>query len=511
MNDMSPMDLSGDALREYALCDDAVHAFTFPEHQQKFDLELHVLAAEADCAPTFGWDTAFAIRFPDANAAIIRQHSSPASFQMTAPDNSCSASGSFGDWQLTGGDGVDLHMSIPVTAGTLVYNGKKYDIAGVTAIVEVQLNYLPPPPLKRQSPSPPPSTHDLKIKQKARGPVKVVSVLSITAPAGLGFMQKSMAGGLLGLWLNANLDEFDHTFNAVTLNRIIDNASFKWLAPTTTGYACVKGCTSQDSILAVLCMTEGRGTATLTGQITPNAIPNGSHAGFLIAQERFLEKMVLPSLPGVFKGSRRTDFKMSDDKLSIINTARIKTKTVSNAGTTYQPEITTLNISVVGDEIVVHTETETDIGLGSVSEVTVTSFQNLILADKPDGTQTLSYKQSRGPIKDNSTKTNASGEAQKIIIEIAAAILVAILTAITDGAFLIVGLIILALLMGLLKAIPKQISDIVGKKISNNSPSMALLISNSTDPIVWQGSKAFRLTEAGLAGSVRLGGNLGFA
>lgn len=507
MNDMSPIDLSGNALRKYALREDAIHAFTFPEHQQKFDPELHLFAADTGDAPTYGWDTAFAIRFQDANAAIVKQHSSPTSFQMTAPDHSCSASGTFGDWQLAGGDGVDLHMSIPVTAGTLIFKGQKYDIAGVTAIVEVQLNYLPPPP-QTQAPSPPPSVHDLKIKQKASGPVKVVSVLNVVAPAGLGFLQKGMIGGLLGLWLNANLDGFDHTFNAVTLNRLVDDASFKWLAPTTTGYACVKGSTSQDSSLAVLCMTEGRGTGKLTGQITPNAIPTDSHAGFLIAQERFLEKMILPSLPGVFKGSKPADFKMSDDKLSIINTARIKTKTISNAGTTYQPEITALSISVIGEEIIVQTQTETDIGLGSMSEVSVTSFQKLILVDKPDGSQTLSYQQSRPSIKDNSTKTNVSGEAQKIIIEIAAAILVVILTVITDGAFLVIGLIILALLMGLLKAIPKQIADVVGKKVSNASPSMALLISNSTDPVVWQGGQAFRLTQAGLAGSVRLGGTL---
>lgn len=510
MNVMVADDLSGQALEDFALRDGQITAFTFPEHQRKFDPAVHLPTATDDDADTYGWDTAFAIRFPDANAAIVKQHSSPASFTITAPDGSCSAKGTFGDWQITGGDGVDLHMSIPVKTGTLTYKGKNYDVAGVTAIVEVQLNYLPPPPKATQTKLPP-SNHNLKTKLTGSGKEKAVSVLTVDAPASLQFMQKGMIGGLIGLWLNANLSSFDHTFNAVTLNRLVDNKNFKWLAPTTTGYACVKGATSADSILAVLCMTDHRGTGKLAGQISPNAIPPGGRAGFLIAQERFLEKMILPTLPNVFPGSSATDFAMSKDKSTIINTGRIKTKPVENAGTTYHPEIVTLNISLVGTEIIVHSETETNIGLGSVAVASVTSFQNLVLVNKPDGTQTLSYKQSKPPIQDNSTKTDASGAAAKLILEIAAAILTGILTILTDGAFLLVAIIILSLLIGLLEAIPKQIADIVGKKVSNNSPSMALLVSNSTDPVVWPGGKAFKLTSAGLAGAVRLGGDPGFA
>jgi hypothetical protein len=509
MTTMTAETLSGKALEAFALREGNVTAFTFPEHQQKFDPAIHRLATAENDASTYGWDTNFAIRFPDANAAIVKQHSSPKSFDVTAPDNSCSATGTFGDWQITGGDGVDLHMSIPVTSGTLVYKGQNYDMSGVTAMVEVQLNYLPPPPDSTKV-GLPPSSHDLKIKQTASGPEKVVSVLTVDAPASMPFMQKGLIGGLLGVWLNANLSAFDHTFGAVTLNRMVDNKNFKWLAPTTTGYACVKGATLTDSILAVLCMTENRSNAKLAGQVSPNAIPPGGRAGFLISQERFLEKMLLPSLPGVFPGSSSTDFKMSSDNSTVINTGRIKAKPVTNAGTTYHPEITTLNISLVGSEIIVHTETETNIGLGSVSVVSVTSFQKLKLVNKPDGTQTLSYEQSRPPIKDNTTKTDKKGAEAKLIIEIAGAILTAILVIITEGAYLVVGLIILSLLIGLLEAIPKQISDIVGKKISNDSPSMALLVSNSTDPITWQGGAAFKLTSAELAGPVRLGGDPGF-
>ncbi len=77
--------------------------------------------------------------------------------------------------------------------------------------------------------------------------------------------------------------------------------------------------------------------------------------------------------------------------------------------------------------------------------------------------------------------------------------------------FLIIALIIIALLVGLLEAVPKLIANVVGNKVSNDSPSLALLVSNSTSPIVWPGGSDYTLTTAGLVDSLQLGGNPGFA
>jgi hypothetical protein len=457
---------------------------------------------------TYGWDTAFAIQYKDANAAIVKAKSSPKTFSQVAPDKSCSLSGSFGDWQLTGGDGVDLHMSLPLTGGTGTFMGHKFDLAGAIAIVEIQLNYLPPPP-KAMTASP--SNHNLKPKTTAGYKTQPASVLRVLGSAKLTPMQQTVIEGLLGLWLNANLDEFDHTFSAVTLNRIVDKSAFKWLAPTDTGYACLKRGTADTSILSVLCMTDNRSRATLASQVSPNAIPDNALSGFVIAQERFLEKMVLPGLPKVFPGSKASDFKMSSDGTKVVNVRNVKTKPVPNAGTTYYPEVTDLEVSVQGDQVVVYSKTKTDIALGSYSEVEVTSFQWLVLKDRPDGKQTLSYEEAQKPVKNHTLKTTKTGKDLQIIIEIAAAILTIILTIVTEGAFLVIALIIIGLLVGLMVAIPQQISDVLGKKISNASPSMALLTENAVSPTVWAASGAFTLTSAGMASSLVLGGNPGFA
>ncbi len=470
-----------------------------------------VAAGQAQEALTYGWDTAFAIRVPDANSAIVKAKTSPSSFSQEAPDKSCSASGTFGAWQISGGDGVDVHFDVPIEKGSLLYKGKNYPMDGATVTIEVQLQYIPP------QPKPPPSggklaatVHKLVTKNTAAANNNVVSVVGFSLDPAPPFVQKALMMGVLQYWFNENLDSFSQTFSAVTLNRKVDKKQFEWLAPTHTGYAVAKGATLNDSVLGVLCMTQGRSAKGLAAQISPNAIPVGGRSGFLIARERFLEEMVLPSLPKAFPGSTHADFAMSSDKTKVVNTNPVKTKTVEHMGTTYHPVVHTLEIYVQGEEIVVHTITRTDIALGSYSETTVTTFQKLKVANKPDGTQTLVYETSSKPIKDHTVKTTASGKTLKIILEIAAAIVTIVLTIATDGAFLVIALIISSLLVGLLEAIPKLIANVVGNKVSNDSPSLALLVLNSTAPITWPDGGDYELTAAGLNDSLQLAGNPGF-
>lgn len=461
-------------------------------------------------ASTYGWDTAFAIRLPDVNSAIVKSGCSPKAFSEVAPDGSCRASGTFGTWQLCrSGDGVLVHFTIPVRSGTMTFQGKDTPLAGAVATIEVQLRHIPPQPKGVQAS---PSDHQLVLRVDGGTPTDpVVSVVALSMPTDPGLLAKALISGLLQGWLNDNLDSFTHVFNTVTLNRIVDKKQFEWLAPTHTGYAFTSGPTDDTSILGVLCMTQGRSDDNIAAQLSPNAIPPGARSGFLISSQRFLEEMVLPALPKAFPGSTAADFGMTPKGDAVINLAQVKTKPVEHLGTTYQPIITSLRVSVDGEEIVVSSVTRTDIALGTYSEVTVTSYQRLKVADKPDGSQTLIYEQTRPPIQDHVTKTTASGEAAKVLLEIAAVIITIILTILTDGVFLIVALIIVSLLVGLLEALPKLIADAVGNKVSNDSPSIALLVANSTAPIRWPGGSDFRLTWAGMNESLQLGGDPGFA
>lgn len=461
-------------------------------------------------ALTYGWDTAFAIRLPDVNSAIVKAGSSPKNFSQVAPDQSCSAQGNFGPWQLCrGGDGVLVHFAIPLTAGSMSYHGQTFDLAGSSVTIEVALRHIPPQP---QAPSPQSSEHQLVVQTQSSSPTQpVVSVVSLNMPTDPGFVIKALIAGLLQTWFEGHLDAFTQVFNTVTLNRIVDKAQFQWLAPTHTSYAYTDGPTDADCVFGVLCMTQDRSDGGIASQLSPNAIPSGARSGFLISRKRFLEQMVLPGLPKAFPGAKASDFGMSTDGNAVINLNPVPTNKVTCAGIDYHPVVTALSITVQGDEIVVSSTTRTDIALGTYSEVKVTSYQRLKLATKPDGSQTMVYETSRPPIQDHSTQTTADGEALKIILEVAALVIAAVLTVLTDGAFLIIALIIVALLVGLMEALPSVIADAVGNKVSNDSPSLALLVSNSTDPIRWPGGGDFTLTGVGMNDSLQLGGNPGFA
>ncbi len=490
--------------------------YRFPHLQQlpkvlplALTAKLAVAVAGAS-AFTYGWDTAFAIRIPDANAAIVKAGASPKTFTQVAPDNSCSTTGTFGPWQICrGGDGVLIHMAIPLTGGTMSYQGQTYALTGGVVTIELALRQIPPQPAPGTAPA---TAHDLVVQTQAASVTQpAVSVAGLSLPVDPGFICKALMSGLLATWFNANLDAFTHVFNTVTINKIVDKAQFQWLAPTHTSYAYANGATDDDSIFGVLCMTQNRPDGGIASQLSPNAIPPGARSGFLIARERFLEEMVLPALPTAFAGSSASDFAMSGDKTAVISVANVNTKSVTCAGISYQPVVTSLSISVEGEEIVVSSVTRTDIALGTYSEVTVTSYQRLKAATKPDGSQTLVYEQTRPPIQDHCTKSTADGEALKIILEVAAAVIAVVLTVLTDGAFLVVALIILSLLVGLLEALPALIANAVGNQVSDASPSLALLVSNSTDPIRWPGGSDFTLTSAAMNDSMQLGGNPGFA
>ena len=463
-------------------------------------------------ALTYGWDTAFAICIPDVNAAIVKAGASPKNFTQVAPDQSCSATGTFGVWQVCrGGDGVLIHFSIPIATGSMSFQGKNYPMAGGVATIEVQLRHIPPQPQPQSAPGAAPSAHDLVVRIATDSETDpVVSVIDLTVPDDPGFIGRALMANLLALWFNDNLAAFSHIFSTVTINRVVDKDQFLWLAPTHTSYAYADGPTDAESILGVLCMTQQRPDGGIASQLSPNAIPPGARAGFLISQARFLEEMVLPALPMAFPGSSAADFAMSPDGTAVVNIANVNMASVSCAGISYQPVLTSLNISVMGEEIVVASSTRTDIALGTYSEVTVTSYQRLKAATKPDQSQTLVYEQTRPPILDHSVQSTETGAALKIILAVAAVVIAAILTLLTGGAFLIVALIILALLVGLLEALPNLIANAVGNEVSDTSPSLALLVANATDPIRWQGGSDFVLTWAGMNDSLQLGGNPGF-
>jgi hypothetical protein len=75
-------------------------------------------------ANTNGWDTVFGIKFDDVNQAIINAGSTPDGFDYPMDPQGEAIEGTYSDWQVTGGSGQLLHMTLPVPELTTHLRGR---------------------------------------------------------------------------------------------------------------------------------------------------------------------------------------------------------------------------------------------------------------------------------------------------------------------------------------------------------------------------------------------------
>ncbi len=102
-------------------------------------------------ADTNNWDTVFAIRFNDANTAIINGwdavNDKAKNVSQKASDSpDYNINGKLGPWQLTiGGDGKNIRMGCPFVSGTYNAGSASYDIKDYCVVIEVAMEWVPNP------------------------------------------------------------------------------------------------------------------------------------------------------------------------------------------------------------------------------------------------------------------------------------------------------------------------------------------------------------------------------
>ncbi len=474
-------------------------------------------------ADTYGWDTVFAIRIDDVNASIARAKSSPTVFSANTKDPhtqfEVDINGNFGDWEITiGGSGKLIHMKTPVTS--LVAKGKKIDGTPITFTygkgsfeIEVELEYIPQ---ETPSSNTTGTFHDLKVKHTgATADEQVVTVLGAynfknsTDGSNTPFDEISDdVCTAMQSWFNNNLIDFSHVFTTVNLNRVADKGQFKWLLPTSTSYAYIDGETTDDSVLGVLCMTDNRSPDGLVQEVSPNAIPSGSRAGFLIAPERFIEEMLLPSMPLVYKGATSSDFKLrTDDTGLVLSNAAVTIDSLKdNDGNSYQTELKNFELSTNNQELSIDATTRVEVSPGIHAFTHYMASFGLTLHTLPNGSETIYYIAVGDPVTEHWTEESEGVKITKILEGIAAAIITVAVGVLTDGA----GFAIAAIVLGTLAGVASKVPDIIANANTNASPSISLLTFNAVDPIKWNDQKDFDLDQVSLNYAVQMGGTPSF-
>jgi hypothetical protein len=455
-----------------------------------------------DLADTFQWDTVFAIKIKDANAAIKAKASSPASmsYQMDADTKvDCT----FGDWSLAStGDGRLIHMKIPITTAKITFDEKSLPINNINCVAEVQMHFYN---AVSNDPKASGTFHDLKVKSH-KDDINEKLVTGVTMDFGSQTVSP-LAQGLLSQaiedWLSANIQIFDHIFATVNLNKIIADGSYQWLMPTKIDYAFISNTANpEDSTLGVLCMTENRDSNNLVTELSHNAIHPNSSSGFLIAQSRLIYKMILPSIPSAFKGLAIEDFTVAEDGKSISLKSIDKSFSIPHDGKTYNANLEAFKLSLEGRQLTLHAETKTTITPGIYAHTASDHTYELTLYNKPDGTQSIKYVEVGTPVVNQWTTQDEGVVVGEIIAGIIAAIILAILMVLTDGLILIAVIIIGGLLVGLVS----NISNIIKLVGTSDAPDISMLVFNCTQPIKWTGTNHFDLNYVALNGPLQLGG-----
>jgi Clostridium P-47 protein len=469
-------------------------------------------------ADTYGWDTAFAIRATDVNAAIVRAHSSPPNFSASTADphtgKTVTVTGDFGDWQLTlGGSGKLVRFSTPVTSlvasGTSPSGQPESFTYGPGAFeIEVELTYIPhtDPPTDGSG-----TFHNLVVKTAAVAEEQVVTVLTgygfgdSTDPAHLPFSEVADdVEAAMQEWFNENLADFEHVFATVNLNRDADHGQFAWLLPSYTSYAYSDGATLDDSVLGILCMTGGRTGQGLDQEISTNAIPAGSRGGFLIAPERFISEMLWPSMPLVYEGVQMTDFKMRTDATGLtLANGPVEIKSVTDDdGNAYETQLRNLEISTADQTLTVDATTRVEVSAGIHAFTHSIATFDLQLKDLSPTEQTIFYVQTDSVPPEHWTEESEGVKIAKIFEGIIAAVIVVVVGVLTDGA----GFVIAAVVVGILAGVAAKVPDIIGAANTDASPSLSLLTFNAVDPLQWSDQQDFTLDQVCLNYSLQMGG-----
>lgn len=483
---------------------------------------------------TYHWDTVFALRVADVNNAIAAANSTPPSFQVSTPEG-WQVSANFDHWRMTtGGDGNMVKFSIPVKSGSMVNADKTLDLSGISAIVLLELGYFDSTTQHPTSPKDG-TFHDLKVNTQPKNPGdKVATVTDIDFgqnPTSLT-VEVVFKPALEG-WLNQNLAIFDHVFATVNLGKYVDQGKFSWVTPTATDYAFMTKDSEADSMLGVLCMTENRSADGLIPQLSVNAIPDNSPSGYLIANERYLSKLLLPALPHVFNGLEDGDIGLSSDQQSLIllnkgarkisispacadtgdpKTEALRQQLLTQMGAPNAPPATTgctdtytstlndLRITIEDTYVEIYSLTSTPLLMGIVSFCETTHRYQIVKQQKSNGKPTLNYITVGDPVINHwNSHTDPTAE---VLFSLIAALIISVLAAITGAANTFVGALLVGLLIGVVVSIP-QIIALIG---TDDAPEMDLLVLNATSPIVWAGQDKFNLQSATLNGCLQMGG-----
>jgi hypothetical protein len=309
---------------------------------------------------TGDWDVVHAMHFDELNRAIVAAHSSPATFHYEMPDphGQVTFDGTFDDWQVTGGSGSILFLTVPIPSGSWTQGGVVHPFSAASADIQVDMAWVPPSGVTETSPTSritnAAGSNQLQVAATTAPGDPPASVKTVTSAHESGAIKL-----LLAKWLNENLAEFGHVFAAVDVAAEIATAEhLAWLMPKVVSYAVAapvlddNGNAVQPPVFAVLAMTQSSDPPGVPQFASPSAIPDGATSALLISRDLFISQVLLSTAPALFMGATPGDFEVMDDRATVSNKKHLGIQSWElEDGTVVDPSIDpgTFSLAVEGD------------------------------------------------------------------------------------------------------------------------------------------------------------------
>lgn len=265
----------------------------------------------------FGWDTISVLKVDEVNkqfAANLGElvMSFDASW-LDAFAGTFKAQGSFGPWTVTGGDGTDIYLTLPIANGTVSNangTGTPADISGIAITLEVNLKWVPSSVTVQG--------HDLCFDLNAatapgaaREPGDIY-VKSTTDPNNTGM--GAQLGNAIVTVLLANKDKITFIF---AQTGIVDPNTATWLLPKQSIYSYHTPIGGSDGYLAIFSAVTDRDISTLTANIDSAMTSSGLPLVLAISGPLFLQYGILPVLPNAFPNTGPGNFSYSDNQITL--------------------------------------------------------------------------------------------------------------------------------------------------------------------------------------------------
>jgi Clostridium P-47 protein len=345
----------------------------------------------------YDWDVVYACSGQYINRQLA-QNASQLIQAFSYEDAAIKLSGQFGPWRIVpGGSGPLVQLETPITSGEVYFKQFQESVSlnGVVPLVQMQLQ-LPKGPNQQvlRTLVFNCTTLGKRAGDTTPGAVTVINpdtsgILGSHPKAGqpeAALAAAALAAGLGAVFVQ-NAAQLSFVFASVLPVPVGQNAD--WLTPSAAAYAYQQPIDGSLGGIAILGVLGGGSSANLPRTFDTNLLANEDF-GFLLSAQSFQKNVILPSLPGAFRGNCQVgDFALSPGGV-ITSSERFNLDSVKVGLIDYTPNVSAVSYHIDDDSMRCYVATSTDITGLRDAYVTNSVTSNNVASFDPSS-RTLSF------------------------------------------------------------------------------------------------------------------------